>query len=352
MLSAIEAARIFIPATMSFLIGIALAPFLAHQLYSRRLWKEKAGKFSLDGKPAEEFNRLHAERDTGTPRFGGVLVWGSVLLTALLLTLLGELFPRPFGPIAFVSRAQTWLPLAALLVGSLVGLLDDFYEVRRGGGLRLRVRLLAVGLTSFGCGWWFYYKLGIGSVSLPFVSQPLELGVLFIPFFVLAALFLYAGGVIDGIDGLAGGIFATAFSAYAAIGLFYGQYDLAALCAALAGGLLAFLWFNVPPARFYLSETGTMGLTLALTAVAFLSDVSVAGKGASVLPIIALPMVATVLSNIVQMFGKKVLGRKILRIAPLHHHFEAIGWPPYKVTMRYWIVGVISAIVGISVAVM
>ena len=122
--------------------------------------------------------------------------------------------------------------------------------------------------------------------------------------------------------------------------------------AAVAGGLLAFLWFNVPPARFYLSETGTMGLTLALSAVAFLSDVSVSGKGVSVLPIIALPMVATVLSNILQLFGKKVLGRKILRIAPLHHHFEAIGWPPYKVTMRYWIVGVICAIVGISIAVM
>ena len=336
MLSAIEAARLFVPATVAFLIGIALAPFLAHYLYSRRLWKEKAGKVSLDGKPAEEFNRLHAKRDTGTPRMGGILVWGSVLLTAGLLMLLGFLFPNPFGPISFISRAQTWLPLMALMIGALVGLLDDIFEVKRGGGLRLRVRLLAVAGASFACAWWFYFKLGI----------------FFIPFFMLVALFLYAGGVIDGIDGLAGGIFATAFAAYAAIGLFYAQYDLAAMSAALAGGLLAFLWFNVPPARFYLSETGTMGLTLSLTVIAFLSDVSVGGKGISVLPVIALPMVATVLSNILQIFGKKVLGRKILRIAPLHHHFEAIGWPPYKVTMRYWIVGVISAIVGISIAVM
>ena len=329
-----------------------MAPFLAHQLYKRRMWKRVAGKIAMDGKPAEEFNRLHAERDTGTPRFGGVIVWGSVFATAALLMALGDLFERPFGPIDFVSRSQTWLPLAALMAGALVGLLDDFFEVKTGRGLRLRIRLLAVAAASFGCGWWFYYKLGISSVSLPFTSAPLELGVLFIPFFMLAALFIYAGGVIDGIDGLAGGIFATAFSAYSAIGLFYGQYDLAAFSAAVAGGLLAFLWFNVPPARFYLSETGTMGLTLALSAVAFLSDVSVSGKGVSVLPIIALPMVATVLSNILQLFGKKVLGRKILRIAPLHHHFEAIGWPPYKVTMRYWIVGVICAIVGISIAVM
>ena len=126
--------------------------------------------------------------------------------------------------------------------------------------------------------------------------------------------------------------------------------DIAALAAAISGGLLAFLWFNIPPARFYLSETGTMALTLALTVIAFLTDTLGGGRGVSVLPVIALLLVGTVLSNILQMFGKKVLGRKILRIAPLHHHFEALGWPPYKVTMRYWIVGIVTAIIGMSIA--
>ncbi len=351
-MSPLEAARVFVPASVAFLIGIALAPFLAHYLYKNRLWKVRAGKNALDGKPAEVFNSLHAGRDTGTPRFGGVLVWGSVLLTAGLLSFLSWMFPDPFGALAFISREQTWLPLAALLIGAFVGLLDDFFEVKRGGGLRLRLRLGAVALTSLLCALWLYYKLGISSISFPLLGHPLELGILFIPLFMLVALFLYAGGVIDGIDGLAGGLFATAFAAYAGIALFYTEYDLAAFCAAIAGGSLAFLWFNVPPARFYLSETGTMGLTLALTVVAFLSDTHAGGKGLTALPIIALPMVATVLSNILQMFGKKVLGRKILRIAPLHHHFEAIGWPPYKVTMRYWIVGVVTAVVGMSIAIM
>jgi phospho-N-acetylmuramoyl-pentapeptide-transferase len=190
----------------------------------------------------------------------------------------------------------------------------------------------------------------VSSISFPFIAGPLQLGLWFIPFFVLVTLFIYAGGVIDGIDGLAGGIFATIFGAYAGIAFFQDQMDIAALSAAIAGGLLAFLWFNIPPARFYLSETGTMGLTLVLTVIAFLTDTIGGGRGVTVLPIIALPLVATVCSNIIQILGKKILHKKIFRIAPLHHHFEAIGWPPYKVVMRYWIVGVVVAIIGMSIA--
>ena len=140
------------------------------------------------------------------------------------------------------------------------------------------------------------------------------------------------------------------FGAYAGIAFFQDQLDIAALSAAIAGALLAFLWFNIPPARFYLSETGTMGLTLALTVIAFLTDALGGGRGVTVLPIIALPLVVTVLSNIIQITGKKVFGKKIFRVAPLHHHFEALGWPSYRVVMRYWIVGVIAAIIGMSIA--
>ncbi len=341
---------LFIPATLAFLIGIGITPFLTHFLYKNRMWKPKAGKVALDGTAASEFNRLHETREVGTPRFGGVIVWASVLITADLLSLLARAFPEGFADLAFISRSQTWLPLAALAVGALVGFIDDLFEVIGKPGLKLRVRLLLVATTSLFCAWWFYDKLDVHSITFPFLSAPLELGVLFIPFFVLVALFIYAGGVIDGIDGLAGGIFASIFAAYAGIAFFQNQLDIAALCAAIAGGLLAFLWFNIPPARFYLSETGTMALTLALTVVAFLTDTLGGGKGVEVLPIIALPLVATVCSNMLQLFGKKVLGRKILRIAPLHHHFEALGWPPYKVTMRYWIVAVIAAIIGMSIA--
>ncbi len=340
--------QIFIPATIAFLIGIALTPFFTHFLYINKMWKPKGGKVALDGTPAEVFNQLHEE--VGVPRFGGVIVWGSVFLTAGLLQLLWIFFPSAFASLEFISRDQTWVPLGALAVGSFVGLLDDLFEIKGRQGLKLRIRLGIVAIVSLLCAWWFFEKLAVVSISFPFIGHPLELGIWFIPFFMLVALFIYAGGVIDGIDGLAGGEFSIIFAAYASIAYFQHQYDIASLCAAITGGLLAFLWFNVPPARFYLSETGTMGLTLVLTVVAFLTDVLGGGRGVTVLPIIALPLVVTVFSNLLQVFGKKALKRKILRIAPLHHHFEAIGWPSYKVTMRYWIVGVIAAIIGMAIA--
>lgn len=342
--------RIFIPATLAFLIGIGITPMLTHFLYKNRMWKPKAGKVALDGTAASEFNRLHETRDVGTPRFGGIIVWASVFLAADLLSALARVYPYAFGDLAFISRGQTWLPLAALAIGALVGFIDDLFEVLGRPGIKLRVRLLVVAVVAVFCGWWFYDKLDVTSVSFPFLGGPLELGVFIIPFFTLVALFIYAGGVIDGIDGLAGGTFASIFAAYAGIAFFQNQMDIAALAAAISGGLLAFLWFNIPPARFYLSETGTMALTLALTVIAFLTDTLGGGRGVSVLPVIALLLVVTVLSNIMQMFGKKILGRKILRIAPLHHHFEALGWPPYKVTMRYWVVGIVAAVIGMTIA--
>ena len=341
--------RIFIPATMAFLIGIGLTPFLTHFLYKNRLWKPRGGKVGFDGKPAEVFNGLHTEKEVGTPRFGGVIVWGSVLLTGGLLQALWMFFPDVFEQLAFVSRNQTWVPLAALMAGALVGLVDDLYEVQGRAGLRLRVRLLVVAIVALLCAWWFYQKLAVGVIAWP-GGVPLQLGLWFIPFFILVTLFIYAGGVIDGLDGLAGGVFSTIFGAYAGIAFFQNQLDIAALSATIAGALLAFLWFNVPPARFYLSETGTMGLTLALVVIAFLTDTLGGGKGVLVLPIIAFPLVITVLSNIAQVASKKILGRKLFRIAPLHHHFEAIGWPAYKVTMRYWIVAILSAIIGMIIA--
>ncbi len=345
-----EILRIFIPTTMAFLFGIGMTPFLTHFLYKKKMWKPKAGKVAFDGKPAEVFNQLHQAKDSGTPRFGGIVVWGSVLLTAGLLGILSYFAPDAFGTLTFISRNQTWVPLAALLAGAIVGLFDDLFEVQGKAGLQLRVRLCIVAIVAILCAWWFYSKLGVSAISFPFMPGPLSLGVWFIPFFVLTALFIYAGGVIDGIDGLAGGLFASMFAAYAGIAFFQHQFDIAALSGAIVGGLLAFVWFNIPPARFYLSETGTMGLTLALVVIAFLTDTLDQGRGVAVLPVIALPLVATVVSNMLQIFWKKVFKKKLLKIAPLHHHFEAIGWPAYKVTMRYWVVGVLLAITGMMMA--
>lgn len=345
-----DALQIFAPALLAFCIGIAITPFVTHVLYKYRMWKPRAGKVAMDGTPAHEFNRLHEHKEVGTPRFGGIVVWASVLLCADLLALAARLYPGLFGDLAFISREQTWVPLAALALGAFFGFLDDLFEVSGRGGLRLRVRLLIVAAGAVLCGWWFFYKLGVTGVMVPWQALPLELGILFIPFFVMVALMVYAGGVIDGVDGLAGGVFASIFAAYAGIAFFQAQLDLAALCAAIAGALLAFLWFNIPPARYYLSETGTMALTLCLVVVAFLTDASVEGRGIMVLPVVALPLVATVASNALQIISKKLFGRKLFRVAPLHHHFEALGWPSYKVTMRYWVVAAAAAVVGMSLA--
>lgn len=349
-MTTVDALRIVLPAVVTFLFGVGFTPLLTHFLYKYHFWKPKAGKVALDGSEATTFNSLHKHKEVGTPRAGGIIVWVSVLATAVLFYLLSKIAPGSFDAIAFISRNQTWVPLAALIMGAIVGLIDDFYEVRGQGGLPLRIRLCVVAVIAGMCAWWFYDKLGVSSISFLSPWTPLHLGLWFIPFFILVSLFLYAGGVIDGIDGLAGGIFAVIFGAYGCLAFFQNQMDLAGLCAAITGGLLAFLWFNVPPARYYLSETGTMGLTIVLVVVAFLTDLGGEGKGVLVLPVIALPLVVTVASNVIQISSKKLFGKKFFRIAPLHHHFEAIGWPASKVTMRYWIVAVVAGAVGLGLA--
>lgn len=347
-----NAARVLIPFVIAFVVGIALSPALTHYLYKFKAWKKKGGKGKGMGDDTGTplFDTLHSEREVSTPRMGGIVVWGATLITVIIVALLARFFGDPFSSLDFVNRGQTWLPLFALMVGALVGLLDDFLEVSKStGGLSLKYRLLVVALLGAFSGWWFYAKLGVSAVGLPFVG-PIELGILFIPFFILVTLALYAGGVIDGIDGLAGGIFAFIFMAYSAIAFAQNQYALAAFAGTVAGALFAFLWFNIPPARFYLSETGSMALTVALAITAFSADVLGDGVGVAVLPIIALPLTVTVVTSALQVISKKVFKKKLFQIAPIHHHFEALGWPAYKVTMRYWVITIIASIFGISLA--
>jgi phospho-N-acetylmuramoyl-pentapeptide-transferase len=228
-----------------------------------------------------------------------------------------------------------------------LGLLNDFYDIQHGGkGVRLSVRLLLITTLSAFIGWWFYAKLGVDSIGIPF-SEPLYVGVLLIPFFILLTNALYASGVIDGIDGLSGGVFATIFCAYGGVAFMQSQYDLAAFCLMLTGSILAFLWFNIPPARFWMTETGSMALTLTLAVVVLTTDNLVDGHGIALLPIIGFLLMITVLSNVIQIVYRKLTGKKFFRIAPLHHHFEAIGWPSHKVTMRYWVISMICAVIGL-----
>ena len=170
-------------------------------------------------------------------------------------------------------------------------------------------------------------------------------------FFIIIAIAIYASSVIDGIDGLSGGTLLFIFTAYTGIAVYQNQIDLAAFCATIVGGILAFLWFNIPPARFYMTETGIMALTMTLTIIVFMTDSLGGGEGLSVLPVIGILLVLTVLSDVIQLVSKKYFGKKVFLIAPLHHHFEALGWPAEKVTMRYWILGFVFAIIGTILAI-
>lgn len=320
-------------------------------MYAHKAWKKRAGKTALDGTEASEFNRLHRVHEVSAPRMGGIVIWGSVAITTILFALLGYILPNSiFGELNFLSRSQTWIPFAALIIGAAFGLIDDLLTITGDyRGMRLRHRLLIVVALSGFIGWWFWAKLAVVAINLPH-GQLLVMDWLIIPLFVLISLALYASGVIDGIDGLSGGVFAPIFASYAVIAFVLHETNLAAFCAVIAGGILAFLWFNIPPARFYMSDTGTMALTLTIAVIAFMTDNIAGGIGVFVLPIIGALLVVTVLSNILQVVSKKFFGKKILRIAPLHHHFEAIGWPGYKVVMRYWILALVFASLGIIIA--
>jgi phospho-N-acetylmuramoyl-pentapeptide-transferase len=342
---------IFAPAIVAFTIGVCITPLVTHFLYKHKIWKKQGGKTALGGKVAEVFNQLKGGEETKTPRMGGVVIWASVLLTVILMYLLANIYPKSFfTQFDFLSRSQTIIPFAALLMGAFIGFLNDFYDVTHGAkGLSLRVRMSLITILATTAGWWFYDKLDVVTVNIPFY-EPLYLGIFIIPFFVILTWALYASGVIDGIDGLSGGVFASVFTAYVGIAFVQEQFQLAAFSATVVGAILAFLWYNIPPARFWMTETGSMALTLTLATIAFMTDSLGDGHGISLLLVAGLPLVLTVLSNIIQMTYRKATGKKFFRIAPLHHHFEAIGWPSYKVTMRYWIISIVCALLSVALA--
>lgn len=346
----IDVVKIFVTTSAAFFIGIAITPFLTNFLYRHKMWKKTSVKLTMDGLEATISSKLHNDEERKTPRMGGVVVWGSVAITAFAFLILGTIFPETiFEKLSFLSREQTWLPLFTLIAGALLGLIDDYLVCREsgtyaGGGLSLRVRLAFVFLLALGGAWWFYTKLEMSTVHIPFGGD-FELGLWFIPLFIVFMIGIYSGGIIDGIDGLSGGVFASIFTAYAVIAFAQGQIDLAAYSSVVVGGLLAFLWFNIPPARFYNSETGTMALTTSLTVVAFLTDTVL------VLPIIAFLLIATSASSLIQILSKRYRGgQKVFLVAPLHNHFQALGWPPYKVVMRYWVISVVLALLGTIIA--
>ncbi len=350
----LDAIKIFFPTTLVFIIGIVITPFLTKIMYQRKLWKKnnRAQESDITNK---DFATVHdGVAETATPRVGGVIIWLSVLICISVIWITSKIFPTTLSlKLDFFSKNQTLVPLVALLLGSWIGLADDLLQVKGSigntssdvlGNRWVKIgMIIAIGLAVAS---WFYFKLGVSGIHIPFIPTIVSLGLFFIPFFILVMLGVFSTSVIDGLDGLAGGVLAIVFAAYAVISAVQHQIDIAALCAVISGAILAFLWFNIPPARFYMGETGMLGLTVVLTVIAFLTNTVL------LLPIIALPLTATTASVIIQVTSYKYFGhRRVFKVAPLHHHFRALGWSKEKVVMRYWVVSIIAAIIGVVLAI-
>jgi len=329
-------------AVLSFVFAALITPF-----WSAFLYRYKMGKSIRDAASAPVMNALHAKKE-GTPTMGGVIIWVTTLVFAVVFALLAQAFGGFFNSLTFLSRAETWLPLFTLVAAALIGLVDDYWNVRRigpkGGGLRMRHRLILYTLVAAVGAWWFYFKLGWNFVHVPFVGD-IHIGWLFIPFFILVVVATsFSVNETDGLDGLAGGTLASAFAAFGAIAFAGGKYDIAGFCAVVCGATLAFLWFNVNPARFFMGDTGAMSLGVTLAIIAFLLNQEL------LLIVIGFIFVIESFSVIVQLLSKKFRKKKIFLSTPLHHHFEALGWPEQKVVMRAWIIGAAAAVLGLAIA--
>ncbi len=332
--------RIFVVATLAFFLTLVLTP-----LWTKILYKFKLGK-QIRAEGAPVFNKLHRTKE-GTPTMGGFLIW----LTAAILTLgfwyFSETTDGLWGKINFFSRSQTWLPFGALIVAGLLGMMDDYLGILRigpkGGGLRMGHRLLLYALVGAGGAWWFFYKLGFNSINIPFLGDFI-VGWWYIPIFVfIITATSFSANETDGLDGLAAGVFLTMFAAYGAIAFDQGRLDLVTFIAAIMGSLVAFLWFNIYPARFFMGDTGSMSLGVVLGVIAMLT-----GTPLLLIPI-GIIFVIESASVIIQLLSKKFRRKKVFLSTPIHHHFEALGWPESKVTMRFWMINAIGAIIGLII---
>ncbi len=343
MLESFEIVRVLVLTTVSFLVAFAWTPALTRMLYAHRL-----GKRIRDEKETPIFSNLHAKK-SGTPTMGGLLIWVTVLVLAVVLAEVNRWFPDSFfGRMDFLSRSQTLLPLGALVASAIVGLVDDYFNVRglgpHGGGLRIRHRLFIYTAIAVVGAWWFAEKLEWDLLHVPFVGD-FNIGLWYVPFFIgVIVATSFSVNETDGLDGLAGGALLTAFGSFAVIAFAQGKYDLAAFCGAILGALLAFLWFNIHPARFFMGDTGAMSLGVTLGMVALLTN------SALLLPIIGFVFVLESASVVLQLGWRRFFKRKLFRSAPFHHHLEAIGWPEPKIVMRLWVVSMVSAALGVAIA--
>lgn len=325
--------QIFMFGILGFLVSMALTPLYTTAAYAGQWWKRQRTT-AISGEKASVYTKLHAAKhQRHIPTMAGTIF----VLATILVTVAGNL-----------SRSQTWLPVAAMAGAGAIGLFDDLINIRGVGGsiagMRAKVKATLISLIALIGGWWFFAKLGVTAVNFPFLGD-IHIGWLIIPLFVLV-IFVTANAfnMTDGLDGLAGGLGVIAFGTYATIAIIERRYGVAGFCMTVAGALLSYTWFNVYPARFFMGDVGSFALGTALGVVAFQTDT------VFILPIIGAVFYAEIGSVTLQLLSKRFRnGKKIFLSSPIHHHFEAIGWPETKVTMRFWILGTLASFAGLVI---
>lgn len=335
-----EAVRSLIIFALSFVVALLITPFVFRFL-------EKYGfkkKNIRDEKTAPIFHAHHKGKSE-TPTMGGIIIWGTVLGLALLFFLADMLFDGFASYFNFVDRAETYLPLVALAFSAFVGLADDLLGIfgigPHGGGLTMKHKIMLYTFVSLIGAWWFHFRLGWSLLYIPFVGN-VDLGLWYIPFFIfIIVASAFSMNETDGLDGLAAGVSFLAFGAFAVLSFAMHRYDLTAMNAAILGALLAFLWFNIHPAKFFMGDTGSMSLGITLGVVAMLTN------AALFLPFFALILVVESLSVIIQTTSKKLFKKKIFLSTPIHHHFQGLGWPESQITMRFWIISAVVTTFGL-----
>ncbi len=324
---------------LAFGIAFLLAnPFLG--LLKKWKVEKTIRSIASDGKEATLYQALH-QKKAGTPTMGGILIWGTTLLVVLISRALSY-----FGVFehSLLSRNETYLPIFTLLSVALLGMVDDLFNIKGWGtskGLNMKPKFITLTLFTLVGALWFFFKLEYDQIHLPGIGDFI-LGYWYIPLFVFIIMgTAHSVNFTDGLDGLAGGLSIIAFGAYSALAYAHGLLILSAFCAVIVGASLAFLWFNIPPARFYMGDTGALALGATLGVIAMITNT------VAILPFIGFIFVIETLSILFQMSSKKCFGKKIFHIAPLHHHYEHLGWPESQIVMRFWIVGGLFATLGL-----
>ena len=325
--------KTFLLSVAAFVLAMLLTPFYTFAAYRYKFWKKQRTS-STTGEALKVFTKLHANKfKRNIPTMAGAVFVVAIALVTILFNL---------------DKGETWIPLAALAGGAIVGLIDDIINLRSNGqgvaGLRSGLKFLMITAIGLVLGWYFFDKLDVTAVTVPFIGV-WHLGWLIVPLFAFVVVATgNAVNISDGLDGLAGGLAALSFGSFGVISLLQGNALMAGFCFTVVGALLSYLWFNIHPARFFMGDVGSFALGTSLGVVAMLTD------SLFILPIIGLVFVIEAGSSLIQIFSKKVFKRKVFISAPIHHHLEAIGWPETKVTMRFWVIAAVTSFLGVMIA--